>query len=220
MKAMILAAGRGERLRPLTDKLPKPLFDVGGKALIAWHIDRLRDAGITDIVINTAWLDHMIHAALADGSSMGVSLQYSDEGEALETAGGIANALALLGDEPFLVINGDIWCDYDIAGLPVLPNDKLAHLVLVDNPAHNPEGDFSIVDGLLSNSTDKRLTFSGIGVYQPALFSELAPGKHPLAPLLRTAADQGQITAEHHPGTWTDVGTVERLQELRQQLGS
>jgi MurNAc alpha-1-phosphate uridylyltransferase len=218
LKAMILAAGRGERLRPLTDTTPKPLIEVAGKPLIRYHIDRLRDAGMTDIVINTAWLADSIHDMLGDGSRFGVSISYSDEGTALETAGGIIRALPKLGEEPFLVINGDIWCDYDFTSLPVMAADKLAHLVLVDNPQHNPAGDFAIENGLIRNHAAGMLTFSGIGIYRKALFEGQAPGPLPLAPILREMADQGLVSGEHYAGRWTDVGTIERLEQLDHTL--
>lgn len=220
MRAMILGAGRGERLRPLTDSCPKPLIEAGERSLIAWHIEHLKAAGIVDIVVNTAWLDHMIHDALGDGSSMGVNIQYSDEGEALETAGGIIKALPLLGDEPFIVVNGDIWCDVDLGSLAQRTLDGDAHIVLVENPEHNPDGDFGIEAGKLVNSAADMFTFSGTGLYSQTLFAGLAEGKRPLAPLLREAADEGRITAELHRGEWTDVGTVERLESLRAKLSS
>ena len=214
LKAMILAAGRGERLRPLTDTIPKPLIEVAGKPLIQYHIDRLRDAGMTDIIINTAWLADSIHDMLGDGGRFGVSISYSDEGTALETAGGIIRALPQLGDGPFLVINGDIWCDYDFTSLPVIAADKLAHLVLVDNPQHNPAGDFAIEHGLIRNQAASMLTFSGIGIYRKALFEGRPQGPLPLAPILREMADQGLVSGEHYAGRWTDVGTIERLEQL------
>lgn len=220
MKAMILAAGRGERLRPLTDTTPKPLIEVAGKPLIQHHIENLRQAGIRDIVINTAWLAQKIHQALGDGSALGVNIHYSDEGTALETAGGILRALPLLGDDPFLVINGDIWCDYDLARLPAPGTDKLAHLVLVDNPPHNPGGDFCIENGLLRNTGPDMLTFSGIGVYRAKILDGQDEGPLPLAPILRSCADKGLVSAEHHAGRWTDVGTVERLQQLENALST
>jgi len=217
-KAMILAAGRGERLRPLTDTIPKPLIEVAGKPLIQYHIERLRDAGMTDIVINTAWLADSIHDMLGDGSRFGVSISYSDEGTALETAGGIIRALPHLGDGPFLVVNGDIWCDYDFTSLPVMAADKLAHLVLVDNPQHNPAGDFAIEHGLIRNHAASMLTYSGIGMYRKALFEGQPAGPLPLAPILREMADQGLVSGEHYGGRWTDVGTIERLEELDTSL--
>ena len=220
MKAMILAAGRGERMRPLTDKTPKPLLTVAGKALIEYHIEALAKAGITELVINCAWLGQQIIDKLGDGKQYGVNIVYSDEGEeALETAGGIIHALDLLGNDPFIVVNGDIWCDYDFSKLPKKPVG-LAHLVMINNPEHNPQGDFVLQDdGFLKANGDNRLTFSGIGVYEPALFAYLPQGKQPLAPLLRSAMQSNKITGEKHPGKWHDIGTPERLDELNQHTG-
>ena len=220
MKAMILAAGRGERMRPLTDKTPKPLLTVAGKALIEYHIEALAKAGITELVINCAWLGQQIIDKLGDGKQYAVNIVYSDEGEqALETAGGIIHALDLLGDDPFIVVNGDIWCNYDFSKLPKKPVG-LAHLVMTNNPVHNPQGDFVLQDdGFLNTDGDNRLTFSGIGVYKPALFSGLPQGKQPLAPILRNAMKNNKITGEKHPGEWQDIGTPERLAELNQQTG-
>jgi len=218
MKAMILAAGRGERMRPLTDNTPKPLLKVAGKSLIEHHIDNLKSAGFTELVINTAWLSEKIHQQLGDGSQYGISIEYSDEKEALETGGGIKKALPLLG-ENFLVVNGDVWCNYDYSQLPTLAEDMLAHLVLVNNPEHNPVGDFSITDNLLSNKEQNRLTFSGIGLYRAALFNHNEQ-RFPLAPLLRKSADDNKISAEFFPGKWLDIGTPERLEQLNLQLAS
>ena len=220
MKAMILAAGRGERMRPLTDKTPKPLLTVAGKALIEYHIEALAKAGITELVINCAWLGQQIINKLGDGKQYGVNIVYSDEGEqALETAGGIIHALDLLGNDPFVVVNGDIWCDYDFSKLPRRPAG-LAHLVMTNNPEHNPQGDFVLQDdGFLKAEGDNRLTFSGIGIYDPALFAGLPQGKQPLAPLLRSAMQSNKITGEKHAGKWLDIGTPERLSELNQQTG-
>ena len=215
--AMILAAGRGERLRPLTDKTPKPLIEVAGKKLIEYHIDRLKSAGITRLVINTAWLAEKIHAALGDGANHGVSICYSDEGEALETAGGIIRALPLL-DEKFIVVNGDVWCDFDFTEWMHQPMTHEAHVLLVDNPEHNAEGDFALDNGLLTNNGDQRHTYSGIGIYSKAFFAGQAVDKAPLAPLLRAKSEQGKVSAQHYSGKWTDVGAIERLQRLRQQL--
>ncbi len=226
MKAMILAAGRGERMRPLTDETPKPLLRAGGKPLIVWHIEALVRAGIRDIVINHAHLGGMIEAALGDGARFGASIRYSPEGEALETAGGIANALPLLGDEPFAVINGDIACDYDYARLPALaramPERHLqAHLVLVPNPPHHLRGDFALRDGKVSDEGEPKLTFSGIGLYDPGLFAGIGRGaRAKLAPLLRVAMAEGAVSGELHAGRWMDVGTPERLSELDSQLSA
>ncbi len=226
MRAMILAAGRGERMRPLTDERPKPLLEVGGRSLIAWHLVALAAAGFRQVVINHAHLGAMIEQALGDGARWGVSIAYSREPQALETAGGIANALPLLGDEPFLVVNGDIWCDFDLRRARTIAAqmraaDLLAWCVLVDNPPHHPEGDFGIVRGSLSTDAKPRLTFSGIGVYRPSLFAGVAPGQRAaLAPLLRGAMAGGRVGAEYHTGRWVDVGTVERLAALDAQLRS
>ena len=226
MKAMILAAGRGERMRPLSDEMPKPLLRAGGKPLIAWHIEALVRAGIRDIVINHAHLGFMIEAALADGARYGATIRYSAEGEALETAGGIANALPLLCDEPFAVINGDIACDFDYARLPAIAGAMRAralraHLVLVPNPPHHPRGDFALRDGRVLAEGGAKRTFSGIGVYDPALFAGIARGtKAPLAPLLRAAMVEGAVSGELHAGRWTDVGTPERLAELDRLLSA
>jgi len=217
MKAMILAAGRGERMRPLTDTTPKPLLEAGGKPLIVWHLEALALAGIEEVVINHAWLGEQIEAALGDGSAYGVRIRYSPEKpEALETAGGIIQALPLLGCDPFLVINGDIWCDYPIASLVArsLQPAFQAHLVMVDNPAQHPDGDFVLNKGLLGAEGKLRLTFSGIGVYSPALFAGLPEGKRPLAPLLKTAMNEAKVSGEHYSGAWFDIGTPARWQEL------
>ncbi|KXS33095.1 MAG: Nucleotidyl transferase [Candidatus Gallionella acididurans] len=225
VKAMLLAAGRGERMRPLTDHTPKPLLDVAGKALIVWHIENLVRAGIRDLVINHAHLGAQIETALGDGSRFGAHIRYSSEGKALETAGGIAYALPLLGDEPFAVINSDIWCDYDFAGLHeraagLKASGDAAHLVLVDNPAQHPNGDFGLRQQRVADSMPM-LTFSGIGIYQPALFNGIPRGNiAPLAPLLRAQISLGKVSGEHHRGLWVDVGTPERLAELDRQLST
>lgn len=220
---MILAAGRGERMRPLTDTVPKPLLQVGGKALIEWHLEALAMAGFRNIVINHAHLGAQIETALGDGRRYGVSIQYSPEGEALETAGGIANALPLLGEKPFLVVNGDVFCDYDFARLShlacALPPERVAHLVLVDNPVQHPAGDFYLANNMLTEQGDAKLTFSGIGVYRPELFAGVVRGaKAKLAPLLHQAIEQGKVSGEHYRGRWVDVGTPQRLQELDEAL--
>ncbi len=226
-RAMILAAGRGERMRPLTDHTPKPLLMVGGKPLIVWHIERLRAAGFTELVINHAHLGHRLEEALGDGSAFGVRIAWSPEAAALETAGGIRHALPLLGDEPFVVINGDVFCDADFAALRAAAESlraeaALAHLLLVDNPEHHPEGDFRLATGgRVSANGAPRLTFSGLGAYHPALFASLpdnTPAK--LAPLLRDAMAAGKVFGQHHTGRWIDVGTPERLAELDWQLAS
>ncbi len=220
MRAMILAAGHGTRMRPLTDHTPKPLLQVGGKQLIVWHIENLQRAGFKDIVINIAWKGDQIPQELGDGSQFGVLLHYSDEQQegALETAGGILKALPLLGDKPFLVVNGDVWCDFPYSTKNPLADDKLAHLILVNNPTQHPEGDFSLDDNYVSDGGNNALTFSGIGYYDPALFKGLDYGKHPLAPLLRNAMKTLQVTGEYFAGNWQDIGTPERLSKLDEQL--
>src|SRR5512133_1852128 len=220
MKAMILAAGRGVRMRPLTDTLPKPLLAVGGKPLIVWQREKLVRAGVTETVINHAHLGPMIEAELGDGSRFGLAIRYSPEQEALETAGGIARALPLLGAEPFLAINADIYCDYDFAALAALDlRDKLAHLVLVDNPPQHPRGDFALEGGLVRESGADPLTFSGIGVYAPRLFGGIPRNaKVALAPLLRKAMAADRVSGEHFRGRWHDIGTAERLQTLDAEL--
>ncbi|TDQ34779.1 N-acetylmuramate alpha-1-phosphate uridylyltransferase MurU [Thiopseudomonas denitrificans] len=210
MKAMILAAGKGERMRPLTLHTPKPLLPVAGKALIEYHIEALAAAGITGLVINHAWLGQQVEQALGDGSRYGVSIVYSRETEPLETGGGILRALPLLGDDPFVLVNGDIWADYDFARLPQQP-DGLAHLVLVDNPEHHGGGDFALEQGQVRSAGASMLTYSGIAVLHPQLFAGCAGGAFRLAPLLRAAMEEGLVSGEHFAGRWLDVGTVERL---------
>jgi MurNAc alpha-1-phosphate uridylyltransferase len=216
MKAMILAAGRGERMRPLTDETPKPLLAAGGKPLVAWLIEGLARAGFRELVINHAHLGERIESALGDGSRWGVHIAYSREREALETAGGIANAAPLLGDAPFLAVNGDLWCDVPFGRLrDALPPAADAHLVLVDNPQHHPSGDFTLRAGRVGNEAAPRLTFAGIGVYRPRMFAGIARGtRAPLAPLLRAAAEHGAVSGERHAGRWMDIGTPERLAAL------
>jgi len=215
---MILAAGRGERMRPLTDRTPKPLLPVAGKPLIVWHLERLAKAGYRDIAINHAHLPDQIEGLLDDGSAWGVNIRYSAEPPgALETAGGIANALPLLGDDPFLVVNGDIWCDLDFATLPKLADGDLAHLVLVPNPPHHPNGDFDLLEGRAGASP--RLTFSGIGLYRPHLFASVERGRPAkLAPLLREAMAANRVSGQIHNGRWVDVGTPERLTALDEEV--
>jgi N-acetyl-alpha-D-muramate 1-phosphate uridylyltransferase len=215
MKAMILAAGRGERMRPLTDRTPKPLLAVGGRALIEHHLEALARAGCSEVVINHAHLGEQIERALGNGARYGLRIRYSPEGSALETGGGICHALPLLGERPFVVVNGDIWTRYAYGGLPRDP-EGLAHLVLVDNPPHHPAGDFVLVDGAVCAAGGPRLTFSGIGVYRPELFGGCTPDAFPLAPLLRRAMAAGQVSGEHYRGPWIDVGTPERLAEADQ----
>lgn len=213
MKAMILAAGRGERLRPLTDRTPKPLLLAGGRPLIVHLLEALVSAGFQRIVINLAHLGDQIRDVLGDGRDLGAHIEYSDEGEsALETAGGIRNALPLLGSAPFLVVNGDIATDYDFSRLPrTLP--QTAHLVLAFNPPHHPRGDFALKGErvILPEAGAPSFTFTGIGIYRPELFAALPPGRTPLAPLLRAAIASGMVTGEVYRGFWLDVGTRERL---------
>lgn len=226
MRAMILAAGRGERMRPLTDTCPKALLRVADRPLIAWHILRLVRAGLDEIIINHAWLGAQIEAALGDGAAFGAHLSYSAEATALETAGGIARALPYFQGEPFLVINADVWCDWDPAGAPglaaALSDARQAHLLLADNPAHHPQGDFALLpDGHagLPAAGAATLTYTGIGIYHPGLFAALDPDRAaPLAPLLYAAAGRRTLTGQHHRGTWMDVGTPARLEALDRML--
>jgi len=216
MKAMILAAGRGERLRPLTDRLPKALAEAGGKALIAWQLERLAAAGFREIVINVAWLGERIEALLGNGSAFGVSIAYSREPQPLESAGGIANARALLGTALFALVNADVYCDFNLSALRAraLEGD-LAHLVLAPNPPHHAAGDFSLEAGKAGNAPAPRYTYTGIALVDPALVAPVRAGdKAQLAPLLRAAADAGRLSGELHRGLWRDAGTAERLAEL------
>ncbi|HGM5580034.1 TPA: N-acetylmuramate alpha-1-phosphate uridylyltransferase MurU [Pseudomonas putida] len=220
MKAMILAAGKGERMRPLTLHTPKPLVPAAGKPLIEYHLQALARAGVSEVVINHAWLGQQIEDHLGDGSRFGLSIRYSPEGEPLETGGGIFKALPLLGDAPFLLVNGDVWTDYDFKRL-CQPLQGLAHLVLVDNPGHHGRGDFRldgkrVVDG---DDAPGTLTFSGLSVLDPKLFDGCQAGAFKLAPLLRQAMAAGQVTGEHYPGQWIDVGTLERLAEVERLIG-
>lgn len=217
-KVMILAAGRGERMRPLSDTIPKPLLEAGGKPLIVHLIERLVRAGMPDLVINHSHLGEQIEKYLADGSRYGAHISYSHEaGGGLETGGGIFKALSLIDTDPFVVINGDIWTDYPFERLPTRLTG-LAHLVLVDNPPQHPQGDFSLHAGRVVAEGTSRLTFCGIGVYARDLFADCRPGKFPLAPLLRAAMARGQVSGEHYTGRWRDVGTPQRLEELDQEL--
>jgi len=217
---MILAAGRGERMRPLTDTLPKPLLEVGGKMLIEYHLEKLKAANINEVVINHAWLGENIEQALGDGSRYGLNIHYSPEIEALETAGGILNALPLLKNDVFIVINGDIFCDYDLTKLPASLSG-LAHLVLVNNPPQHLQGDFVLTQsGLVEATGENKLTFSGIGVYHPDLFKDHPQGKQALAPILRDAMQQHQVSGESYAGVWHDIGTPDRLIELDLYLKS
>jgi MurNAc alpha-1-phosphate uridylyltransferase len=218
MKAMVLAAGRGERLRPLTDHTPKPLLRVRGRPLIEYLLDALASAGVREVVVNLAWLGEQIRTALGDGRRFGVAIAYSDEGaQALETGGGIYRALPMLGAGPFLVVNGDLWTDYPYASLlgrDLLGADDLAHLVLVPNPPQHPRGDFALERGRVRADGASRHTFSGIGVYRAGLFDACRPGAFPLAPLLRGAAASDRVAGSLYAGEWQDIGSPERLRAL------
>lgn len=220
MKVMLLAAGRGERLRPLTDAIPKALVEAGGKPLIAWHLERLARAGFAEAVINVSHLGERIVERIGDGARFGLRISYSRERERLETAGGIANALGLLGREPFLLVNADVYCECDFSKLmKVKLGERLAHLVLVPNPPHRPKGDFSLRDGRVGDEAAPRYTYAGVAVMAPALVRPVTPGeKAPLAPLLYDAAARGLLGGELYEGLWQDVGTIERLAELEKSL--
>ncbi len=218
MRAMILAAGKGERMRPLTLHTPKPLIEVAGVPLIEYHLRALARAGVEQVVINHAWLGEKIEAHLDDGERFSLQISYSRESQPLETGGGIFRALPLLGDEPFIVVNGDIFTDYDFANMPQTL-DGLAHLVLVDNPAHHPEGDFSLQqDRVVSPGAANTLTYSGIALLHPQLFADCFNGAFKLAPLLREAMAQGRLSGEHFTGRWIDVGSPERLAAAQASL--
>ena len=220
---MVLAAGRGDRLRPLTDRVPKALVRVGGKPLIAWHLERLRAAGVSHAVVNVSHLGEQIVDALGDGSRFGLRIRYSREPQPLETAGGIATALPLLGGDNFLLVNADVYCELDFRRLlGVSLADRLAHLVLVPNPPHRPAGDFGLANGLVSGANSApRYTYAGLAVVSPALVQGIGPGtKAPLAPLLYAAADRGLLSGEAYGGLWQDVGTAERLSQLESLLAS
>jgi N-acetyl-alpha-D-muramate 1-phosphate uridylyltransferase len=230
-RAMIFAAGRGERMRPLTDTTPKPLLEVSGKRLIEWHLEKLGAASVRQVVINTSYLARQFPLALGDGSRWNLKIDYIDEGPiALETGGGMLNALDRLGNEPFLLINGDVWIDMDLSSLTSAP-DSLAHLVMVANPAHVAQGDFALEsDGFLVDAGPARLTYSGVGIYRAALFEDWrsalgndpgaleSPPRFPLAPLLRAAMRRHQVSGEYFAGDWTDVGTPQRLADLDTRL--
>lgn len=223
MKAMILAAGLGNRMRPLTLYKPKPLLEVGGKALIVWHIEKLKKIGVTEIVINSAWLADILIGTLGDGSQFGVPIRWTREDEGLETAGGIINALALLGDQPFILVNGDVWTTFDFASLlDINLADDLAHLVFVNNPEQHPQGDFTLANGRAytfdQNQQGENLTYSGVAVINPKMFDGLEQGKRPLAPLLKQGMLEGKISAEKMQAAWVDVGTPERLTALDLQI--
>jgi MurNAc alpha-1-phosphate uridylyltransferase len=218
MKAMLLAAGRGERMRPLTDSVPKPLLRVGGRALIAWHLAALARAGIREVVINLSWLGEQLRAALGDGSDFGVRISWSEEGPVpLETGGGISYALPQLGPGPFLVVNSDIWTDIDFGRLTLEP-EAHAHLVLVANPPHHPRGDFGLDRGFIVNRDSDRFTYSGVGVYRPEFFAGCMPGRFPLLPVLNRAIAARLVRGQLHRGEWCDVGTAERLANLEKRL--
>ena len=222
MKAMVLAAGRGERLRPLTERLPKPLVEAGGKALIDWHLSRLAAAGCRDVVVNVSHLAEQVVQHVGDGTRFGLRVAWSREAEPLETAGGIANARALLGEAPFLLVNSDIYCDYDFSALRSKAlKSALAHIVLVPNPAHHAEGDFTLEQGTVGNGSAPRYTYAGVAVMSPAIVASVRAGdKAPLGPLLRKAAGERKLSGELFRGLWTDVGTIERLSELRTLLAA
>lgn len=231
MRALIFAAGKGERMRPLTEHTPKPLLQAGGKSLVAWHLEKLSALGVSDVVLNISWLAQCFEPALGDGSRWGLRLHYSYEGaEPLETGGGMHKALVLLGEAPFLAVNGDIWTDYEFSRLPREPA-RLAHLVMVDNPTQHPRGDFHLdALGTLHSHGDPKLTYSGIGLYRPELLrdwqrvigpvagTELDPPRFKLAPLLQAAMATADVTGEWHAGRWTDVGTPDRLAQLDESL--
>lgn len=215
---MILAAGRGDRMRPLTDNTPKPLLQINGKPLIQYQIEKLVSAGIKDIVINHAIMGDQIEAWFGNGRQLGANITYSAEGSMpLETGGGIFRALPYLGSDPFIAVNADIWTDYPYQDLPKTLTGQ-AHLILVNNPRHNPNGDFAMHDGYICNQGTVRYTFSGIGVYSHELFRHSSNGVFPLAPLIRKAAEGRQVTAELYQGIWIDIGTPERLQELSELI--
>ena len=215
---MILAAGRGERMRPLTDATPKPLLMAGSKRLIEYHLYNLASAGFKYVVINVAWLGQQIIDTIGSGEKYNLNIVYSNEGDkALETGGGIYNALALLGDEPFLVVNGDVWTDYPFKQLYNFSLKDKAHLVLVNNPEHHPEGDFSIAENRLTEDGVKKFTFSGIGVYSADFFKGHCQQKYPLAPMIKQYISENNISGELYTGKWMDIGTQQRLEELIKQ---
>jgi MurNAc alpha-1-phosphate uridylyltransferase len=219
-RALIFAAGRGERMRPLTDATPKPLLEAGGKRLIEWHLQGLARAGVREVVVNTSHLAEQFPEALGDGSRWNLRIHYSHEGpEPLETGGGMLHALPLLGAAPFIAVNGDIFTDFDFSTLPQNPHG-LAHLIVVDNPPQHPHGDFVLRDGLLHDAVSPRLTFAGVGVYRPELLAGQAPGKFGIAPILRAAMRAGRIGGLHHRGAWFDIGTPQRLADLDARLSA
>jgi MurNAc alpha-1-phosphate uridylyltransferase len=215
MKAMVLAAGRGERMRPLTDTVPKPLLQVRGRALIDRHIESLVRAGLRELVINLSWLGEQVRAHVGDGSRYGATVSYTEEGyPPLETGGGIHRALPLLGPDAFWVVNGDVFCDYPLA-VRQLPTGVLAHLVLVPNPPHHPQGDFGLAGERVTDESSPRFTFAGLSVLHPVLFDGCTAGRFPLAPLLRAAIARNGVTGELYTGTWSDVGTPQRLAAMQ-----
>ena len=218
--AMILAAGKGTRLRPLTLKTPKPLIPAGGKPLIEWHIERLVDAGFETIVINHSWLGEQLEQAIGNGERWDVEIRWSRESELLNTGGGIFNAMPLLGDQPFLLVNGDVFTDMNFSSLALPDAGSLAHLVLVSNPDHNPEGDFALEQGFVDEGGEIKYTFAGISVLHPKLFDNCEPGIFPLAPLLKEKMAESRVTGELHQGYWLDVGTPERLQTLEKDIAA
>jgi MurNAc alpha-1-phosphate uridylyltransferase len=220
MRAMILAAGRGERMRPLTDTMPKPLLQVGGKPLIEYHIDALARAGVQDIVINLAWKGSMLRDALGDGARFGIKLHYSDEGDsALETGGGIVRALPLLGEAPFIVVSGDIWCPYPFASLPARLNERdVAHFVLVPNPSFHANGDFGLQTDRVINAADERYTYANIGIFRPAFFEGCRAERFPLVPIMLRRIDEARVSGELYEGRWRNIGTPAQLAELDREL--
>ncbi len=220
MKAMVLAAGRGERMRPITDTVPKPLVRVGGRPLIAWHLAALARAGVREVVINLSWLGEQLRAALGAGADFGLRITYSEEGPVpLETGGGIFRALPLLGPEPFLVLSGDIWTDIDLGGVRLEPEAD-AHLVLIPNPPHHPRGDFGLEGNVVVQRDSERLTYANVGIYRPEFFAGCAAGRFPLLEPLNRAIAARLVRGEVHRGAWSDVGTPERLAQLEARLSA
>ena len=220
MKAMVLAAGRGERMRPITDTVPKPLVRVGGRPLIAWHLAALARAGVREVVINLSWLGEQLRAALGTGADFGLRITYSEEGPVpLETGGGIFRALPLLGPQPFLVLSGDIWTDIDLGGVQLEP-EAHAHLVLIPNPPHHPRGDFGLEGNVVVQRDSERLTYANVGIYRPEFFAGCAAGRFPLLEPLNRAIAARLVRGEVHRGAWSDVGTPERLAQLEARLSA
>jgi len=220
MKAMVLAAGRGERMRPITDTVPKPLVRVGGRPLIAWHLAALARAGVREVVINLSWLGEQLRTALGAGADFGLRITYSEEGPVpLETGGGIFRALPLLGPEPFLVLSGDIWTDIDLGGVQLEP-EAHAHLVLIPNPPHHPRGDFGLEGNVVVQRDSERLTYANVGIYRPEFFAGCAAGRFPLLEPLNRAIAAHLVRGEVHRGAWSDVGTPERLAQLEARLSA